>query len=125
MTTKKSGLDMTNKLTIYKTIVRPIVTYTAPVWYGISDTQMTRLGGFQNEYFRLITGQNRYARIADMVAVTGLETVWEHVNRLSKRFYLTRLQQSLLTRNLLRDGPKAKHQPAYHRLEIYDMTKNN
>ncbi|KAJ3641863.1 hypothetical protein Zmor_028333 [Zophobas morio] len=98
---KKSGLDMTNKLTIYKTILRPIVTYAAPVWCGISDTQMTRLEKFQNKCLRLITGQNRYARIADMLAETGLETVREHVDRLSKRFYLTRFQHSLLTRNLL------------------------
>mgnify|MGYP005985025171 FL=1 len=58
MMNRKSGLDMTNKLTIYKTILRPIVTYAAPVWCRISVAQMTRLERFQNKCLRLITGQD-------------------------------------------------------------------
>ncbi|CAH1384682.1 unnamed protein product, partial [Tenebrio molitor] len=43
---KKSKLSKQNKIKIYKTIIRPVVTYAAPVWCNISKTTLIPLQRF-------------------------------------------------------------------------------
>lgn len=40
---RTGGLSLPVKLLIYKQIIRPIVAYAFPVWYGISSHQMERI----------------------------------------------------------------------------------
>ena len=47
---KKSKLSTINKLNIYKSIVRPIMTYACPVWNLISKYNMNRLQVMQNKF---------------------------------------------------------------------------
>lgn len=46
-------LSTENKLILYKMLIRPILTYAAPIWCGISNTDFKRLQIFQNKCLRL------------------------------------------------------------------------
>lgn len=60
---KFSPLSPDNKLLLYRQIIRPVLTYAAPVWSGISDSQTKRLQVMQNTYLRNVTQSERRTRI--------------------------------------------------------------
>jgi hypothetical protein len=37
---------------LYKSLVRPIITYSSPVWFGTSNTNLNKLQRLQNEILR-------------------------------------------------------------------------
>ncbi|CAD7006334.1 unnamed protein product [Ceratitis capitata] len=47
------------KISIYKQIIRPILTYAFPIWFSISSAQMERLRIFERYILRICTGVNR------------------------------------------------------------------
>ena len=64
-----------NKLIIYKQIIRPLITYEAPVWGHSSNYTMEPLKIFQNMCMKLITGPSRFTRIRELQAATGLPPI--------------------------------------------------
>jgi hypothetical protein len=111
---KQSKLTSGNKLKLYKTIVRPVLTYAAPVWCSITNTTMIKPQRFQNKCLRLATNSGRYIKIKDLHDIANIEMLRDHVDRLSTSFYLNRLGYNPLTRqvikthNLLCSRPKHK-----------------
>ena len=71
---KDSGLSENNKKLLYKTILRPILTYGSHVWHKTSDTQKHRLQVYQNKILRLTTNSNRYTNIQQMHEQTSSES---------------------------------------------------
>lgn len=123
LTCPKSPLSPYNKLLIYKLIIRPTLTYGAPVWCSISDTQRHRLQKFQNRILRGVLSADRYARISDLHDFTGIEYISDHINILSEKFYRCKIFGSPITRNLtqVRYDPDniTKHGPPYKKLSLY------
>ena len=52
----RSSLSSRAKLLIYKTYIRPTMTYAAPAWGFIPKSCMRRLQAVQNRALRLIVG---------------------------------------------------------------------
>ncbi|KAL1447787.1 hypothetical protein WDU94_010908 [Cyamophila willieti] len=52
---KKSRMNMKTSLLIYKTILKPVITYAAPVWIPASQCHLKKLQIFQNKVLRIIT----------------------------------------------------------------------
>lgn len=46
------------KLNCYKQIIRPILTYSFPIWFDISSSQMERLRAFERRILRVCSGIN-------------------------------------------------------------------
>ena len=107
---KNSKLSPQNEIPIYKSIIRPIITYAAPVWCSISNSAMMQLQGFKNKCLRL---------------VTKTETLRDYIDKLSYKFYKDRLKNNRLTRNIARirkhnSTRQERHKPTYAKLAIYD-----
>jgi hypothetical protein len=70
---KQSKLTSGNKLKLYKTIVRPVLTYAAPVWCSITNTTMIKPQRCQNKCLRLATNSGRYIKIKDLHDIANIE----------------------------------------------------
>jgi hypothetical protein len=57
---KNSKLSTENKIILYKALLKPIITYVAPVWSHLSDFALEPLENFQNKCMRLIHNVPRY-----------------------------------------------------------------
>ena len=58
----RSSLSSRSKLLIYKTYIRPMMTYAAPAWAFISKSNMKRIQAVQNRALRLIGRYDWYTR---------------------------------------------------------------
>jgi hypothetical protein len=122
---RRSKLNVENKTRIYKTIIRPIITYAAPVWCGVSDTALHCLQTLQNKCLRLATNSSPYTRISKLHNETETEMLREHLEKLSYNFYKYRLQHSRLTQNLTKirrhnAQVHIRHKLPYMRLKIFE-----
>lgn len=119
----RSHMTVDNKILLYKTILRPTLTYACPVWIKISNKQRLRLQRLQNKTLRKITGYDRYTRIAHLHENTGLETINEFIDTIGQKFYKTQIYNSPLTSNITQQRQhnviNMKHLPIYSRLPIY------
>jgi hypothetical protein len=119
---KTNKLTIKNKLTIYKTIIRPILTYASPVWCNISDTTLTKIQRFQNKCLRLATNSSRYIKIRDLHEKAKVEMIRDHIDKHSARFYKTRLGLNPLTQNITKThlliNKKIKHKLPYVTLKL-------
>lgn len=121
---RNSGLTRENKKLVYTALVRPMLTYACPVWCSISDTAYVNLQRFQNKCLRLATGLGRYARIARLHELATIDTITDHVRRISDKFYETQLSANPLLNNITNIRSnfskfKIKHKLPYQRLDIF------
>lgn len=66
---KRSNLTTKNKMIIFKTIIRPILTYASPVWRGTANCHMKKLQILQNKCLKIIY------RLPWRYSTTGLHTL--------------------------------------------------
>ena len=118
------SLNWINKKLIYTTIVRPVLMYGCPLWCGRSATALSPMQIFQNKWLRLILGRDRYTRITELHELTGIQTIREHVDKVSKKFYTqTQHNRNHLIHNITRKREtnvptEIKHKFPYQHLEI-------
>lgn len=121
---RRSLLTTDNKVTLYKVIFRPILTYACAAWNFISDTQCARLQRTQNKLLRLLTNSDRYIRITDLHRMTGLQTIREYITETAQKFFKTKIQHSELTRDLAdvrrHHEFRHTHRLIHERLPIYE-----
>lgn len=55
----RSKLSQSNKLILYKTMIRPKITYAAPVWISTNETNINSLQRTQNKILKTILGVQR------------------------------------------------------------------
>lgn len=121
---RNSKLSPKNKKLLYTAVIRPSITYAAPVWCGASKTSFLKLERIQNKCLRLVLNADRYTRIVELLHQTNLETITDYVTKLSKSFYKNHIRNSSLTRNITDPNqptllPKYKHKFTYHRLNLH------
>lgn len=75
------------KLKMYKTYIRPILAYGAPVIAEAAESNKRVLQVTQNKYLRLIMNRNRYTRISELHESLKLERMNEHLSRINNKFY--------------------------------------
>jgi hypothetical protein len=84
-----STLSMEIKLHLYKTVIRPTMTYANPVWCTISNSTYRNLQVVQNKCLRVITNSPRSTPMPQLHRITGIEYIQPHILRLAERFYST------------------------------------
>jgi hypothetical protein len=97
---RNNKMTIDNKKRLYKTIIRPIITYASPAWCHIPKTTMIKPQRFQNKCLRLATNMGRYTKITDLHETAQIETLKEHIDRLSNNFYHNRTQHNTLTKDM-------------------------
>jgi len=83
---RKSKLSLPNKLLIYKTILKPVWTYGAPLWGTASQSNIDLIQRLQNRILRMATDAPWY--VPNQVLHTDLliPTVREEISRLSSNY---------------------------------------
>ena len=120
---RRSKPTMDNKLTLYKTIFRPIMTYACVSWNFISDTQCKRLQTTQNKLLRLLTDSNRYISIVELHRIAKISMMKDFIIETSQKFLTEQAQRSIMTANLTdvrqHDNPTHIHRLLHQNLPIY------
>ena len=77
----------TNKLTLYKLLIRPILTFAAPVWSNTSTTNYRHLQTLQSKCLRVIGNYPRRTPIPLLHSTLNIEHIHEFIYRLSEKFF--------------------------------------
>lgn len=107
---KKSKLNLKNKSLLYKSCLRPVLTYAAPVWGNTCQTNMKKLQVLQNIGLRIIGNYPHYTRIKYLHEQLNYEYIQKFIDRLTKKFFESSSQTNniLLNRMLTSDTSKYK-----------------
>lgn len=93
---RKSQLKLQTSILIYKTILRPTLTYAAPIWYGTAKTNKKKLQTFQNKFCRIATNAPWFCRNSQIQKELKLEPINDFLKNLTEQ-YLSKLQDNTLT----------------------------
>ncbi|KDR21068.1 hypothetical protein L798_04127, partial [Zootermopsis nevadensis] len=85
--TKSSSININLALKIYKTLLRPIITYAAPAWGYAAKTHISKLQVFQNKVLRIITKLPWVTAIEILHEKIGIATFRYHVRKIANKFY--------------------------------------
>lgn len=85
----KSSLSVSNKVRIYKTCLRPILTYAAPVWYNMIDKDRIRdrVQALETSVFREILHVPLYIPNKDIEQDLNFIMIEEYIRTLSKTYF--------------------------------------
>lgn len=84
---RRSKLSTTNKLLLYKTIFRPILSYACPVWKNCATTHKKKLQIIQNKCLKLIYDLPYHFATSELHEMTGIETLESFCDKLNENFY--------------------------------------
>jgi hypothetical protein len=83
---RQSELTMKNKLLVYKTILKPIWTYGAPLWRSASTSNIEILQRFQNTVLRTIVNTPWYVPNKQLHTDLGISPVREEMTNISHKY---------------------------------------
>lgn len=83
---RKSKLSPEMKLRIYKSIIRPALTYACPIWHLAKKTTITRIAAVQNKTLRMAINAPYYLANAVIARDTGVEPLEEYVRKTASKF---------------------------------------
>jgi len=83
---RKSKLSLENKLLIYKTILKPIWTYSIPLWGTASNYNIEILQRFQNKVFRSIVNAPWYVPNTILHTDLQIPTVKAEITNFSTKY---------------------------------------
>lgn len=92
MISRKSQLNVKNKLMIYKLAIRPIVTYACPAFIEIAKTHIKKLQILQNKALKMIMDKSRYERTVDIHQEAQVPLISVYINKLTEKFIENRQQ---------------------------------
>lgn len=79
-------------------MIRPILTYAAPVWFSAAHTHFKILQRYQTKCLRLILLKNRYIKTTQLRSKSSLTYFIDYVEQLATSFYKLHLDTTLLSR---------------------------
>jgi hypothetical protein len=91
---KDLTLTVSTKLHIYKTIIRPMLTYAAPIWCSMSTSAYRQLEVVQNKCLRVVANAPRGTPITNLLASLGMETIQSYCRQLAASLYEACLEHS-------------------------------
>lgn len=84
---RKSSLRFQCGSLIYKSLLRPLLTYACPVWGGATPSTIRRLQTFQNKVLRIILNAPWFIRTTQLHRELGFNTIPQHISALAHSFY--------------------------------------
>jgi hypothetical protein len=82
-----SNRTIRNKLTLYKLMIRPVLTYAAPVWSNTSLSNYRHLQILQSKYLRVIGDYPRPTPISHLHSTLSLEPIHKFIYRLTEKVF--------------------------------------
>lgn len=84
---RKSKMSLSNKLIIYKMIIRPTMLYAAPMWGSTYKTNINKLQIAQNKCLRMATDAKPGTRLLDIHQKLEIPTIKDEIDRIPKNCY--------------------------------------
>ncbi|GBN60350.1 hypothetical protein AVEN_226503-1 [Araneus ventricosus] len=84
---RHSPLSLNNKVLLFKQILRPILTYSAPIWCITAKTHRRKIQILQNKNLRIMTNAPWFVRNDVIHKDLKIETIEDHVKNLSRKFF--------------------------------------
>lgn len=84
---KRSKLSLRNKIRIYTTCIRPIMTYASVVFAHAAKSHIHRLQVIQNRFMRNATGAPWFLRNENLHIDLGLPTIRQYLKQASVRYF--------------------------------------
>ena len=107
---RHSSVSKENKLLIYKSLIRPGLTYACPIWSMASKTHYDKLQIAQNKFLRLIGNFRKYTQISEMHRKLDVEYIHSFIKKVSTNYYnLIDEHANPLVRNIKYVNKKYKH----------------
>jgi hypothetical protein len=72
---------------LYKSLIRPIITYSSPVWFGTSSTNFNKLRRLQNKILRISFNAPRFTRNTQIHWETNTPTLKDFITTLTLNFH--------------------------------------
>ena len=112
---KKSKLSIKNKLNLFNTIIRPVLSYACPAWNLISETNFNKIQVTQNKFLRLIGVYRMFTPIHTMHKELGVEMFRNYV-KIKSQNYFDRInsQKNNLVKNIPYTACHKKHRQIMH-----------
>lgn len=112
---KNNTVSKHSKISVYRSIIRPIMTYACTIFNNCAFTHFKKLQIQQNKCLRLVLNSDRYTRITKLHSDSGIPTIRDFVDKLNRAFYeratshTNRLINSLGKYTLDDVGRRVKH----------------
>lgn len=100
LTNPKSKLSLNNKLKIYKTLIRPIMLYAAPVWSNTNKTNIKTLQIIQNKFLRQITNSDPKTKNSEIHTTHNIEYLEQVIRTHTQNFFTNQTKFSNLLTNM-------------------------
>jgi exonuclease III len=85
---KNSCLPLKPKLTLYRSYIRPILTYACPVFANAAKTHLDKLQVKQNKNLRMVLNAPFRTRIQTLHKKANIPTISEFITKLTEKFYV-------------------------------------
>lgn len=86
---RSSTLPNHLKILIYKSIIRPIMTYACPAFSNSAKSHFNKIQIIQNKILRMALNADFYTRTVDLHAQANIPTIRDYVDKLTNHFYET------------------------------------
>lgn len=84
---RNSKLSLNNAITLYKSIIRPLMLYACPIWINASKTNIKKLQVIQNHFLRLATHAPWFISNSQLHKELNLPPIVHHIALLSNNFF--------------------------------------
>lgn len=84
---RRSRLNTSNKLLLYKAIIRPTITYGFPAWCNCARTHRRKLQTKQNRLLKMILDLDPYYHTEALHRLAGINTIDDWINGLLPKFW--------------------------------------
>lgn len=81
-----SRLSVANKILLYKSVFRAILTYGASVWCDCSKANMSKLQKIQNKVLKLAHGLPFFFGTKPLHSLAGIDYISEFCNKITSKF---------------------------------------
>lgn len=84
---RKCNLSPSTKVLIYKTLVRPILTYACPVWSSTADYNYNKIQIIQNKALKIACNTPFYTNLKKLHVEINLPLIKDFILKLTYKFY--------------------------------------
>ncbi|GBN02176.1 RNA-directed DNA polymerase from mobile element jockey [Araneus ventricosus] len=84
---RNSSLSLENKLILFKQVLRPILTYAAPIWGLAALSNKKKVQILQNKLLRIIVNAPWFIRNSVIHSDLQIESIEYHIQKLSRKFF--------------------------------------
>jgi hypothetical protein len=93
LVSRKSKMNVGNKLLLYKVVIRPVITYGCPVFYNIAKSHLKKLQVFQNKFLKSVLKFPPLSRTREIHNLTKVPMIDEFIEKLKTKFFENLQQQ--------------------------------